>query len=85
MIIYINYLIGCDGINVQINKCWGSTSRQRGWQNSNARDFYVSISHIESHENIADPTDDKGQRKREAMSNLRQATVKSIFDALPSS
>ena len=23
MIIYINYLIGCDGINVQINKCWG--------------------------------------------------------------
>ena len=31
------------------------------------------------------PTDDKGQRKREAMSNLQQATVKLILDALHSS
>ena len=50
-----------------------------------SHDFYVSISHIESHKNIADATDDKGQRKREAMSNLQQATVKLILDALHSS
>jgi hypothetical protein len=36
---YINHVIGCDGINVQINKCSGSTSRQRGWQNLHPRDF----------------------------------------------
>jgi hypothetical protein len=44
-------VIGCDGINVQINKCSGSTSRQRGWQNLDARDF-MSAYVTSSHENI---------------------------------
>ena len=30
---YTNHVIDCDSINVQINKCLDSTSRQRGWQN----------------------------------------------------
>ena len=36
---YINHVIDCDAINVQINKCLGSTSQQRGWQNLDSRDF----------------------------------------------
>jgi len=37
-------VIGYDRINVQINKGWGSTSRQRGWQNLESRDFPRAIS-----------------------------------------
>ena len=42
---YINHVIDCDGINVQINKCLGSTSRQRGWQKLRSTWFlaYVTL------------------------------------------